>query len=284
MKLCRFGAVGNEIPAMIDAQGNLRSLAGVIKDVGAEVLSPQGLRSLAELDPQTLPLVKGSPRYGVPFTGIGKYVCIGLNYVDHAKEAGLPIPTEPVVFLKATTAICGPDDGIVPPVGATKLDWEVELAIVIGSRASNVPQEQALDYVAGYCLANDVSERAFQTQSTQWDKGKGCDTFGPLGPWFVTKDEIPDPQKLNLWLDVNGRRMQSGNTSTMIFGVQTIVSYLSRYMTLMPGDVIATGTPPGVGMGVKPEPVYLQVGDVVELGIDGLGTQRQAVIDRSTLK
>ncbi|MFS3137342.1 fumarylacetoacetate hydrolase family protein [Gluconacetobacter sacchari] len=277
MKLCRYGEPGQETPALIDQMGSLRSLAGVIGDLSPEVLEPARLAALAAIDPLTLPPVEAGVRLGVPIAGIGKYVCIGLNYRDHAEEAGLPVPGEPIVFLKAITALSGPDDPIVPPIGATCLDWEAELAVIIGTRAKNVTVGEALDHVAGYCVANDVSERAFQMQSSQWDKGKGCDTFGPLGPWLATKDEVPDPQELDIWLDVNGRRMQAGNTRTMIFSVAEIVAYVSRYMTLMPGDVIATGTPPGVGMGMRPEPVYLQSGDVVELGIDGLGRQRQRV-------
>jgi 2-keto-4-pentenoate hydratase/2-oxohepta-3-ene-1,7-dioic acid hydratase in catechol pathway len=278
MKLCRFGPLGRETPGLVDSQGGLRSLAGIIADIDPATLAPDKLRALAALDPATLPVVQDAPRCGVPLSGVGKYVCIGLNYTDHAKEAGLAIPTEPIIFLKAITALCGPNDDTVIPVGSTKLDWEVELAIVIGTRATNVTEDEALAHVAGYCVANDISERAFQTQSSQWDKGKGCDTFGPLGPWLVTKEEVPDPQNLDLWLEVNGKRMQTGNTKNMIFGVKTIVSYVSRYMTLMPGDVIATGTPPGVGMGIKPEPVYLEEGDVVSLGIGGLGGQAQRVI------
>jgi len=277
MRLCRYGAPGEERAGLVDAAGGLRSLAGVIGDVSPEVLAPARLAALADIDLRTLPLVEAGVRLGVPVAGIGKYVCIGLNYRDHADEAGLPVPEEPIVFLKAITALSGPDDPIIPPIGATQLDWEAELAVIIGTCAKNVTVGEALDHVAGYCIANDVSERAFQMQSSQWDKGKGCDTFGPLGPWLVTRDEVPDPQDLAIWLEVNGRRMQSGNTRTMIFSVAEIVAYVSHYMTLMPGDVIATGTPPGVGMGMRPEPVYLQSGDVVELGIDGLGRQRQCV-------
>ncbi|GBQ22002.1 2-keto-4-pentenoate hydratase [Gluconacetobacter sacchari DSM 12717] len=277
MRLCRYGAPGEERAGLVDAAGGLRSLAGVIGDVSPEVLAPARLAALADIDLRTLPPVEAGVRLGVPVAGIGKYVCIGLNYRDHADEAGLPVPEEPIVFLKAITALSGPDDPIIPPIGATQLDWEAELAVIIGTCAKNVTVGEALDHVAGYCIANDVSERAFQMQSSQWDKGKGCDTFGPLGPWLVTRDEVPDPQDLAIWLEVNGRRMQSGNTRTMIFSVAEIVAYVSHYMTLMPGDVIATGTPPGVGMGMRPEPVYLQSGDVVELGIDGLGRQRQCV-------
>lgn len=277
MKLCRYGEPGQERPALIDRMGGLRNLAGVIGDLSPEVLAPARLAALAAIDPLTLPPVDAGARLGVPIAGIGKYVCIGLNYRDHAEEAGLPVPKEPIVFLKATTALSGPDDPIVAPVGATCLDWEAELAVIIGMRAKNIAVGEALDHAAGYCVANDVSERAFQMQSSQWDKGKGCDTFGPLGPWLVTRDEVPDPQDLDIWLEVNGRRMQAGNTRTMIFSVAEVIAYVSRYMTLMPGDVIATGTPPGVGMGMRPEPVYLRSGDVVELGIDGLGRQRQCV-------
>jgi len=277
MKLCRYGEPGQERPALIDEAGDMRCLAAVIDDLSPGILAPARLATLTALDPSTLPLVAPDVRLGTPVTGVGKYVCIGLNYRDHAEEAGLPVPEEPIVFLKATTALSGPNDPIVPPVGATKLDWEAELAVVIGTRAKNVAVEDALDHVAGYSVANDVSERVFQMQSSQWDKGKGCDSFGPLGPWLVTRDEVPDPQNLDIWLDVNGRRMQDGNTRTMVFSVAAIVAYVSRYMTLMPGDIIATGTPPGVGMGMRPEPIYLKSGDIVELGIDGLGRQRQGV-------
>lgn len=278
MKLCRFGPRGAERPGMIDADGVLRDLSGVKSSLGPADLSPRGLASLAAVDPRKLPAAPEGSRLGAPVEGIGKYVCIGLNYSDHARESNLPIPTEPIIFSKAVTAICGPNDDTIMPVGCTRLDWEVELALVIGTQARNVPVETALDHVAGWCLANDVSERAFQMQSSQWDKGKGCDTFGPLGPWLATRDEIADPLDLDMWLDVNGKRMQSGSTRTMIFDPATIVSYVSRFMTLMPGDVIATGTPPGVGMGIRPEPVFLKAGDVVELGIAGLGSQRQTVL------
>jgi 2,4-didehydro-3-deoxy-L-rhamnonate hydrolase len=278
MKLCRYGKDGYEKPGVIDAQGKLRDLSKIVSNIDAGMLSPRELERLARIKPESLPLVTGNPRMGVPFSGISKYVAIGLNYSDHAAEAGMAVPTEPIIFMKATTCICGPDDDTVQPRHSTKLDWECELAIVIGSKAQYVSEEDSLNYVAGYCVANDVSERAFQLQSSQWDKGKGCDTFGPLGPWMVTKDEIPDPQNLHMWLDVNGKRMQDGNTKTMIFGVKKLVSYCSHYMTLLPGDVICTGTPPGVGMGVKPNPVWLKPGDVVELGIEGLGRQRQKIL------
>ncbi|MGU3492934.1 fumarylacetoacetate hydrolase family protein [Xanthobacteraceae bacterium A53D] len=277
MKLARYGAPGAEKPALVSADGVLRDLSGVIADIDATLLSDEGLARLAAIDPASLPVVEGQPRFGVPWTGITKFVCIGLNYSDHAAESGLAVPSEPIIFLKANSAISGPDDPILQPRNSTKLDWEVELGVVIGRRARYVEPEDALAHVAGYCVVNDVSERAFQMQSSQWDKGKGCDSFGPIGPWLVTRDEVPDPQVLDMWLDVNGRRMQTGNTATMIFDVKTLVSYTSRYMTLEPGDIIATGTPPGVGMGIKPAPVYLNVGDVVELSIGDLGRQRQMV-------
>lgn len=278
MKLCRYGKDGHEKPGIIDAQGKLRDLSKIIAHIDAATLAPRELERLSKIKPESLPLVTGNPRMGVPFTGISKYVAIGLNYSDHAAEAGMAVPTEPIIFYKATTSICGPDDDTIQPRNSTKLDWECELTIVIGSKAQYVSEADALDYVAGYCVANDVSERAFQLQSSQWDKGKGCDTFGPVGPWLVTRDEIPDPQNLHMWLDVNGKRMQDGNTKTMIFGVKKLVSYCSHYMTLLPGDLICTGTPPGVGMGIKPNPVWLKPGDVVELGIEGLGRQRQKIV------
>ena len=278
MKLCRYGKEGHEKPGLIDAQGKLRDLSKVTGALDAEALSPRNLARLSKVKPETLAIVTGTPRFGVPFTGISKYVAIGLNYSDHAAEAGMAVPTEPIIFMKATTSICGPNDDTVMPRNATKLDWECELAIVIGTKAQYVSEEDSLNYVAGYCVANDVSERAFQLQSSQWDKGKGCDTFGPIGPWLVTPDEVPDPQNLDMWLDVNGKRMQSGNTRTMIFGVRKLISYCSNYMTLLPGDVICTGTPPGVGLGVKPTPVFLNAGDVVTLGIKGLGQQTQKIV------
>lgn len=278
MKLCRYGKDGYEKAGLIDAQGKLRDLSKVTAGLDADSLSPRELARLAKIKPETLPVVTGNPRFGVPFTGISKYVAIGLNYSDHAAEAGMAVPTEPIIFFKATTSICGPNDDTVMPRNCTKLDWECELAIVIGTKAQYVSEEDSLNYVAGYCVANDVSERAFQLQSSQWDKGKGCDTFGPIGPWLVTTDEVPDPQNLDMWLDVNGERMQAGNTRTMIFGVRKLISYCSHYMTLLPGDVICTGTPPGVGMGKKPNPIYLKAGDVVTLGIQGLGQQQQKVV------
>lgn len=277
MKLCRYGTPGAEKPGLVDADGRLRDLSGICADIGPREISPEGLASLAAVDPAALPQVKGQPRFGVPYSGMSKFVCIGLNYSDHAAEAGLAVPDEPIIFLKAPSALSGPDDAIIQPPHSTRLDWEVELGVVIGTTARHVHAADALDFVAGYCVVNDVSERAFQMQSSQWDKGKGCDTFGPVGPFLVTKDEVPDPQNLAMRLEVNGRRMQSGNTRTMIFGVREIVAYCSRYMTLLPGDIIATGTPPGVGMGMKPEPVWLRPGDVVELEIAGLGRQRQQV-------
>lgn len=278
MKLCRYGAPGEEKSGLIDASGRLRDLSGVCPAIDGAALSPQGLERLRACVPEQLPLVAGTPRLGAPYVGVSKFVCIGLNYSDHAAESGMAVPSEPVIFLKATTAICGPDDDTMQPVNCTQLDWEVELGVVIGSAARNASEERALEHVAGYCTINDISERAFQMQCSQWDKGKGCDTFGPIGPWLVTRDEIPDVQDLDLWLDVNGSRMQSGNTRTMVFSVRTLVSYVSRYMTLLPGDIISTGTPPGVGMGMKPDPVWLQPGDVVELGISGLGRQRHRVV------
>jgi 2-keto-4-pentenoate hydratase/2-oxohepta-3-ene-1,7-dioic acid hydratase in catechol pathway len=278
MKLCRYGKNGFEKPGMIDAQGNIRDLSAVVEQIDQGTISPAGLAKLRRIKAETLPLVKGEPRLGVPYVGISKFVAIGLNFADHAREANMPIPPEPVVFMKATTSITGPNDKVIQPRNSTKLDWEVELGVVICKKAQYVPEDKALDYVAGYCVVNDVSERAFQLQSSQWDKGKGCDTFGPIGPWLVTTDEIRDPQNLDMWLDVNGRRMQKGNTRTMIFGVAKLVSYCSQYMTLLPGDIITTGTPPGVGLGMKPEPVFLKPGDVMNLGIQGLGEQRQDVV------
>ncbi len=278
MKLCRYGKNGFEKPGMVDSEGRLRDLSKVVENIGPKELTTRGLKILGKIKPETLPVVANNPRLGMPFAGIGKFVAIGLNYSDHAKEAGMAIPPEPIVFMKATTSISGPNDDIIQPKGSTKLDWEVELGIVIGSKAQYVDEKEALEYVAGYCVVNDVSERAFQLVTSQWDKGKGFDTAGPIGPWLVTTDEIKDPQSLDMWLDVNGKRMQSGNTRTMIFSCAHIVSHVSQYMTLLPGDVITTGTPPGVGHGVKPDPVYLKPGDVMTLGIRGLGEQKQKVV------
>jgi 2,4-diketo-3-deoxy-L-fuconate hydrolase len=277
MKLVRYGRPGKEKPGLIDELGRLRSLAGIVDDVTPAQLSPQALKKLAKIDAASLPLVRGEPRFGVPLSGIGKFIAIGLNYADHAEEAGMAIPPEPIVFSKAISCLSGPDDPIRLPPGAKKTDWEVELGVVIGSRAQYVDEAEALRYVAGYCVVNDVSERAWQLQSSQWDKGKGADTFGPVGPWLVTPDDILDVQDLDMYLEVNGKRMQTGSTATMIFGVAQLVSYLSRYMTLEPGDIIATGTPPGVGMGRTP-PRYLKAGDSVRLGIPGLGEQQQMVV------
>jgi 2-keto-4-pentenoate hydratase/2-oxohepta-3-ene-1,7-dioic acid hydratase in catechol pathway len=277
MKLVRYGTNGREKPGLIDSEGRLRDLSVAIDTIDQRTLSPQGLNRLRRIAPESLPRVKGSPRLGVPFVGISKIVGVGLNYRDHAKEAGMPIPAEPILFMKATTCIGGPYDPIVLPPGSQKTDWEVELAIVIGSVARHVSVARALDHVAGYCVANDVSEREYQLErGTQWDKGKGCDTFGPLGPWLVSADEVADPQNLHLWLELNGERMQDGNTSNMIFGCAELVAYISRFMTLLPGDVILTGTPPGVGLGMRP-PRYLKAGDRLRLGIDGLGVQAQTV-------
>jgi len=278
MKLVRYGNPGKEKPGIIDAEGKLRDLSGVIKDIGPEQLSDAALARLRKAKVATLPLVRGKPRMGCPVSGIGKFIAIGLNYSDHAAESGMPIPKEPVVFTKAISCIQGPNDPVMLPKGSVKGDWEVELGVVIGTRARYVSQKDALNFVAGYCTINDVSEREFQLErGSQWDKGKGCDTFGPIGPWLVTRDEIENPQKLAMWLDLNGQRMQTGNTKTMIFSVAKIVSHLSQFMTLMPGDVITTGTPPGVGLGMKP-PLYLKKGDVMTLGIEGLGEQRQLVV------
>ena len=279
MKLVRYGPAGKEKPGLIDADGKLRDLSRKIKDIDGSTLSPASLATLKKLDPAKLPLVKGRPRFGPCVATPPKFVAIGLNFVDHAKETNAPIPEAPIVFFKAETSIVGPNDSIVLPPGSTHTDWEVELGFVIGRTARHVAVKDALKYVAGYCLINDVSERDYQLHrgGSQWAKGKGCDTFGPLGPWLVTTDEIPDPQNLDMWLDVNGVRRQTGNTRTMIFGIAALVADVSRYMTLLPGDVITTGTPPGVGLGMKP-PQYLKAGDVVTLGIAGLGEQRQKVV------
>jgi 2,4-didehydro-3-deoxy-L-rhamnonate hydrolase len=281
MKLCRYGKPGYEKPGIIDGEGKLRDLSKVVDNIGPNEISPRGLKMLAKLKPETLPLVSGNPRYGVPYVGIGKFVAIGLNYSDHAKEAGLPLPAEPIVFMKATTCINGPNDDVIQPKNSTKLDWEIELGIVIGTQARYVEEADALNYVAGYTIVNDVSERAFQMATTQWDKGKGFDTSGPIGPWLVTTDEIKDPQNLDMLLEVNGKKMQSGNTRTMVFDCAKIISHVSHYMTLLPGDVIATGTPPGVGLGIKPTPVFLKPGDVMRLTIQGLGEQKQKVVPYS---
>ena len=278
MKLVRYGAVGQEKPGMIDADGRLRDLSGHVGDITGATIGDDSIATLRALDPATLPAVEGHPRMGACVGDIGKFMCIGLNYADHAAETGADIPEHPILFMKANSAITGPNDDVVMPRGSTKTDWEVELGVVIGKAAKYVSEEDALDYVAGYCLCNDVSERHFQTSLTgQWTKGKSCDTFGPTGPWLVTRDEVEDPQNLDMWLDVNGKRMQTGNTKTMIFTVAQVISHLSQLFTLHPGDVISTGTPPGVGMGIKPEPVYLKDGDVMELSIQGLGMQRQNV-------
>jgi 2,4-didehydro-3-deoxy-L-rhamnonate hydrolase len=278
MKLVRYGKPGKEKPGLIDADGKLRDLSAVVNDVAGEQLSATSLAKIRKLKTDKLPLVKGSPRMGCPIANVGKYVAIGLNYRDHAAEAGMPIPKEPIIFMKANSCIQGPDDDVMLPKGSVKSDWEIELGIVIGTRARYVSQKDALSYVAGYTLCNDVSEREFQIErGPQWDKGKGCDTFGPIGPWLVTTDEITNPQNLAMWLDVNGQRKQTGNTKTMIFSVAKIVSYCSQFFTLMPGDVICTGTPPGVGLGMKP-PQFLKKGDVMTLGIEGLGVQTQLVV------
>jgi 2,4-didehydro-3-deoxy-L-rhamnonate hydrolase len=278
MKLLRYGPKGQEKPGMLDASGKIRDLSGTIKDIDGAMLSPASLQKLRALNAASLPEVSGNPRIGTPVAGIGKFLAIGLNYSDHAAETGNPIPKEPIMFVKANSSINGPNDNVVLVKNSVKSDWEVELGIVIGSRASGVSEADALKHVAGYCLVNDVSERYWQIErGPTWDKGKGADTYGPIGPWLVTADEIADPQKLGMWLDVNGKRMQTGNTSTMIFGCAHLVHYISQYMTLHPGDVITTGTPPGVGMGMKP-PTFLKAGDVMRLGIDGLGEQQQKVV------
>ena len=278
MKLVRYGATGQEKPGMIDADGTLRDLSAHVADITGATLGDDSIAKLRALDPATLPAVEGNPRMGACVGDIGKFMCIGLNYADHAAETGADIPEHPILFMKANSAITGPNDDVVMPRGSATTDWEVELGVVIGKAAKYVSEEEALDYVAGYCLCNDVSERHFQTSLTgQWTKGKSCDTFGPTGPWLVTRDEVEDPQNLDMWLDVNGKRMQTGNTKTMIFTVAQVISHLSQLFTLHPGDVISTGTPPGVGMGMKPEPVYLKNGDVMELSIQGLGIQRQNV-------
>ncbi len=278
MKLVRYGARNQEYPGLLDRDGVLRSLSGIVDDIAGDALSPASLANLAVLDPAKLPPVEGSPRIGPCVGSVGKLICVGLNYADHAAESGLPVPAEPILFSKATSAICGPDDDVILPKGSEKTDWEVELGIVIGTEARYASEAEAMDHVAGYCIVNDVSERAFQNErSGQWVKGKSADTFAPIGPWLVTKDEVPDPQNLAMWLEVDGNRCQNGSTQTMIFGVRHLVHYISQFMSLQPGDIIPTGTPPGVGMGLKP-PRYLKPGQVMRLSVEGLGEQQQNVI------
>ncbi|MBL8653228.1 MAG: fumarylacetoacetate hydrolase family protein [Alphaproteobacteria bacterium] len=278
MKLLRYGAPGQEKPGLVDKDGTMRDLSQIVHDIDGTTLLPENLARLAKIDPKTLPVIQGNPRLGACVANIGKFICIGLNYADHAAETGATVPPEPVLFLKANSAICGPNDAVIIPRGSLKTDWEVELGVVIGKPAKYVTEANALDYVAGYCVINDVSERAFQTERAgQWDKGKGCDTFGPTGPWMVTKDEIADPQNLKMWLTVDGVKRQNGSTKTMVYGVKHLVAYLSQFFTLNPGDVISTGTPPGVGMGLKP-PTYLKPGQTMELSIEGLGTQKQVTV------
>jgi 2-keto-4-pentenoate hydratase/2-oxohepta-3-ene-1,7-dioic acid hydratase in catechol pathway len=275
MKLLRYGEAGSERPGLLDADGRIRDLSAHVADFAGKTLDPASLQALSKLDPKSLPAVSGKPRIGACVAGTGKFICIGLNYSDHAAETGATVPPEPIIFMKASSAIVGPDDDVLIPRGSVKTDWEVELGVVIGRKAKYVSEAEALDYVAGYCVAHDVSERAFQAERQgQWTKGKSCDTFGPIGPWLVTKDEVKDPQDVPMWLKVNGKTMQNGSTRTMVYGVAFLVSYLSQFMSLHPGDIISTGTPPGVGLGMKP-PVFLKPGDVVELGIEGLGTQKQ---------
>ena len=278
MKLLRYGTPGHEKPGILDAQGHIRDLSGLVPDLAGHSLLPDSLEYLAGLDPEALSIVPGNPRIGPCVAGVGKFLCIGLNYSDHAAESGMAVPSEPLLFMKATSAICGPNDNVILPRGSLKSDWEVELGVVIGKEARYVSQANALSPVAGYCVINDLSERAFQLEGTgQWVKGKSADTFGPIGPWLVTTDEIPDPQKLGMWLEVDGHRYQNGTTATMVYGVAHLVSYLSNFLSLHPGDIISTGTPPGVGLGQKP-PVYLRAGQVMTLGIEGLGSQRQLVV------
>jgi 2,4-diketo-3-deoxy-L-fuconate hydrolase len=278
MKLLRHGPKGQEKPAMLDAQGRVRDLSGLLSDLRADQLTPAGLAVLRAIDPNSLPLVAHPGRMAPPWSGMGKFICVGLNYADHAAESGLPVPAEPVLFTKHTSTVVGCNDPVVLPQGSVKTDWEVELGVVIGSQARYVSEADALSHVAGYCVVNDVSEREYQIErGGTWDKGKGCDTFGPIGPWLVTADEVPDPQNLPMWLEVNGHRHQNGSTKTMVFGVAHLVSYISRFMTLYPGDLITTGTPPGVGMGHKPSPIFLKPGDKMKLGINGLGEQNQTV-------
>jgi ureidoglycolate lyase len=278
MKLLRYGPKGQEKPGIVDAKGVVRDLSGLVYDIAGDVLTDQGLAGIAEADLSSLPAVEVD-RYGPCVGGVGKFICIGLNYSDHAEESGLEVPPEPVIFAKATSAICGPNDTVEIPHGSKATDWEVELGVVIGKEAKYIDEADALDHVAGYCVINDISERDFQNKRAgQWTKGKSADTFGPIGPWLVTRDEVPDPQNLSMYLDVNGKRRQDGSTNTMVFGVAHLVSYLSQFMSLQPGDIISTGTPPGVGMGITPEPVYLKVGDKMELGIEGLGVQHTNVM------
>ena len=278
MKLMRYGPKGNEKPALVDSQGRVRDLSGLTQDIHASMLTPEGLRKLTDVDVASLPLVADPGRIAPPYSGMGKFICVGLNYADHAAESGMPVPAEPVLFTKAISALVGCNDAVVLPQGSVKGDWEVELGVVIGATARYVSEADALKHVAGYCVVNDISEREYQLErGGTWDKGKGCDTFGPVGPWLVTADEIGDPQNLDMWLEVNGKRFQNGSTRTMIFGVAQLVSYISRFMTLYPGDLISTGTPPGVGMGCKPSPVYLKPGDTIRLSIAGLGEQTQKV-------
>jgi 2-keto-4-pentenoate hydratase/2-oxohepta-3-ene-1,7-dioic acid hydratase in catechol pathway len=279
VKLLRYGPKGREKPGILDREGKIRDLSAHVPDIAGTALLPESLKKLAALNPAELPLATGDLRIGPCVGKIGKFVCIGLNYADHAAETGAPIPKEPIIFMKATSAVVGPNDEVEIPKGAQKTDWEVELGVVIGKNAKYVPENHAMDYVAGYCVINDVSEREFQIErGGQWDKGKGCDTFGPTGPWLVTKDEVPDPHNLAMWLEVDGHRYQNGSTRTMIFNVPKLVSYLSHFMSLQPGDVISTGTPPGVGMGQKPNPIYLKAGQTMRLGIEGLGEQQQRVV------
>jgi len=279
MKLLRYGRAGAEKPGMLDANGKIRDLSGVVSDVNPAAITPASLRKLAKLDPASLPLVRGNPRIGPCVVRPLNFVCIGLNYADHAAETGADIPKEPIVFLKSLGAFQGPNDDVKIPRGAKKVDWEVELGIIIGTTARSVPENDAMTHVAGYCVVNDVSEREYQSErGGTWDKGKGCDTFGPVGPWLVTKDEIPDPQALHMWTDVDGKRMQDGSTKTMIFGVQKVVSYVSHFITLHAGDIIATGTPPGVGLGKKPVPIFLKAGQTMRLGVAGLGEQMQKLV------